>query len=245
MNPTIRIFNHIEQIAQYAGTRLALLVSEAPEGSCLSIALAGGSTPKTIFSFIAKHFKNNIQWEKVLLFWGDERCVFPESEESNYKMAKESLLDHIPIPSSNIFRIRGEEDPVPEAERYSGIVKQSLPLLDGIPVFDLFMLGMGEDGHTVSIFPANQKLFESNKLFEATENPYTRQKRITATGLLINQAREVIFLVTGESKAEMVSGIIEKKSGYENLPVGMVFPRYGKLTWLLDKLAATKLQQDR
>ena len=241
MDQTIRIFKSIEQLAQYFATKFAFQVSETPEGQFFTIALSGGSSPKVVFSYIAEHFKNKIDWKKVLIFWGDERCVLPESHESNFRMTKESLLDHIPIPSPQVFRIRGEEDPVEEAERYSEIVKQNIPSRNGIPVFDIIILGLGDDGHTASIFPLNSSLFSSEKLFEPSENPSAKQKRITVTGQIINHSREVIFLVTGKSKAEIVAGVIEKKQGYEKLPASMVSPLYGNLLWLLDEPAASDL----
>ncbi len=241
MEQSIRVFNNAEQIAQYFATKITSLVSEIKEGNYLNVALSGGSTPKVVFNCISEEFGDRIDWKKVLIFWGDERCVYPESEDSNFRMAKESLLDHISIPSSNVFRIRGEMEPVSEAERYTEVVKQYVPAKNRIPVFDIFMLGLGDDGHTVSVFPSDTSLFTSHKFYEASQNPYTKQKRITATGTIINNAREAFFLVTGESKAEIVAAIINRKQGWDKLPASLVNPNHGKLTWLLDKPAACRL----
>jgi len=156
-------------------------------------------------------------------------------------MAKESLLDHVPIPATNIFRIRGEADPYIEAGRYAEAVGQYVPSYHVTPQFDFIMLGLGEDGHTASIFPGDLHLFRSDRLFEVAENPDTKQKRITATGKMINQARHIVFLITGESKAEMAARIIKKREGWKKLPASKIHPENGELLWLLDDRAAMKL----
>jgi 6-phosphogluconolactonase len=176
-----------------------------------------------------------------MIFWGDERCVPPTNDESNYKMTSDSLIKKINIPASNIYRIEAEKDPAEEAERYSNQVRILLPHRMGTPRFDLVMLGIGEDGHTASIFPGEILLFNSEKLFEVSRHPLTGQKRITATGKLINNSKEVCFLVTGESKAERVAQIIEKKPGWERLPASLVLPENGELVWMLDGPAAQML----
>ena len=241
MRQTIKIFKSVDELSDFFAQKIATDIQQFPQGKFYSIALSGGSTPRKVFEYIALHFKNQVEWQKVQIFWGDERCVKPESEESNFRMAKESLLEKVPIPANNIFRIQGEADASAEAARYAEIIRQHIPSEDNIPRFDLMMLGLGDDGHTVSIFPGNLHLFKSKKLCEATENPYSKQKRITVTGKIINSARTVVFLVTGESKANMVSGIIGKKEGYKQLPASMVKPTEGDLIWLLDEQAANKL----
>lgn len=208
-----------------------------------SLVLSGGSTPREVLAYLAGDFNKRTDWKKLLIFWGDERCVPPVSNESNYRMAKESLLDRVPIPRENIFRIRGEDEPIRESERYAELVRDKIPAVNHIPRFDLVMLGLGGDGHTASIFPGNLDLFNSDKLFEAAINPYTGQKRISATGRLINHARTVVFIVTGESKAEMVARVIERKVGSEYLPAAMVDPADGELLWLMDECAARELEQ--
>lgn len=241
MEQSIRIFNGIDELSQFFAEKLASLVKEKPVGSFFAMALSGGSTPRLVFKYLASNFRDRIDWQKILVFWGDERCVTPESDESNFRMAKESLLDHVPIPANNIFRIKGEDDPFVEAGRYADAVRQHVLSTHNIPQFDFMMLGLGEDGHTASIFPGNLYLFCSDKLFEVAEHPYSKQKRITSTGKIINHAKTVIFLVTGESKAKMVSWIIEKKDEWEKLPSSKIHPEKGELFWLLDKQAALKL----
>jgi 6-phosphogluconolactonase len=243
MKNIIRIFKSIEELSGFFAQKIVVGIQQTAAGNYYSIALSGGSTPRKVFEYIALHFKTMIDWQKILVFWSDERCVGPESDESNYRMAKESLLDLVAIPADNIFRIHGETDPFAEADRYSEIIRHHIPSEHTIPQIDLMMLGLGDDGHTASIFPENLYLFHSNKLCEVAVNPYSKQKRITLTGQVVNQARTIVFLVTGESKAEMVARIIEKKEGWEKLPASLVKPKDGELLWLLDEQAANKLNQ--
>lgn len=214
-----------------------------PEGAFYSVALSGGSTPLHIFDNLAKYSKEMVDWSKIRFFWGDERCVPPDHEESNYKMTKEHLLDHIPVPAENIFRIQGENDPEKEARRYSELVSSLLPHENNRPVFDLVMLGIGDDGHTASIFPPDIALFDHEELFIATKNPYSGQNRISATGQVINYARRTIFVATGEAKAAVIAKIIGKKEGSELYPASKVEPLNGTCEYALDHAAASLLPQ--
>lgn len=241
MKNEIKICKSIDTLSQFLGELLKQRINEIPDGCYFSIALSGGSTPKAVFRFLVQHFSQQISWEKILIFWGDERCVPPNDKESNYKMAKESLLDLVPIPKSNIFRIKGENDFKKEALEYENIIKQKIPLINGVPAFDFFMLGLGTEGHTASIFPNHLELFHSEKLFDIATHPETHQNRITATGKLINHARFTVFLVTGEAKSTIVANILNQKPGWEEFPASLVQPKNGKLLWLLDEKAASKL----
>ncbi len=231
----------MDELSSYFGELLKQSIAELPEGQTFSMALSGGSTPKAVFRFLVEHFKEQIPWERIQLFWGDERCVPPDDKESNYRMAKESLLDHIPIPESNIFRIKGENHPQEEALEYKKVVEQNVSMDEVMPVFDLFMLGMGDDGHTASVFPDHPELFRSDKLFEVAVHPETGQQRITATGKLINHSRRIVFLVTGKTKSSVLANILNKTGHWEMLPASMVHPLNGSLYWLLDEGAAAKL----
>lgn len=237
----IHIFKSKHELAKFFTKKLATLSHSVSDGNHVSIALSGGSTPREIFQYISRYAIDSIHWDSMRFFWGDERCVPPEHKESNFKMTMDNLLVNVPLSSSNIFRIKGENDPLQEAERYSILVSGLLPIHDNNPVFDLVILGLGEDGHTASIFPPNINLFDSKKMFAATQNPYTGQKRITATGRIINNARNIFFLVTGLSKAEIVAKIIKKQKGYEILPASRVMPESKNLFWLLDQEAAKSL----
>ncbi|MFM9946455.1 MAG: 6-phosphogluconolactonase [Saprospiraceae bacterium] len=241
MKKYIKIFNNIGELSQYFATLLADGVQNTPEGRFFSIALSGGSTPKVVFEYLAAHFAKEIAWDKVQVYWSDERCVPPDSPESNYRMAKESLLDQVPIPANQVFRMQGEADPAAEVVRYTEVVQESIPHSKGFPVFDLLMLGLGDDGHTASIFLHNSHLFYSERPFEVADHPQSGQQRITVTGQTINHANAVVFIATGAGKAEMVANVLAKKAGWEQLPAALVNPEAGRLVWLLDEAAAGEL----
>jgi 6-phosphogluconolactonase len=241
MKPEIKIFPTVEKLTDYLVSHVTDRLRCIKEGQYFSLALSGGTTPKAIFQIISQQFNNKIDWSKVLIFWGDERCVTPSDADSNFRMTDENLFQHLKIHELHFCRIKGEADPVEEADRYSGIVDQMVRHNQGIPQFDLFMLGLGEDGHTASIFPYNIHLFHSDKLFDVSSHPVTGQIRITATGHLINNAREVLFLVTGSGKAEKVAQILLKKGGWEDLPASQVKPVDGQVIWLMDEAAAAGL----
>ena len=211
------------------------------KNSEVHIALSGGSTPKVVFDELAADFHDSIDWTRMHLYWGDERCVPPNDNESNYKMTVDHLLSKIDVPKENIHRIYGENIPKEEAIRYSEVLKSRLPLFDGTPQFDLIILGMGDDGHTASIFPYNIHLWDSGNVCEVAVHPDSGQKRITITGKVINNAKNVVFLVTGESKADKVREIVGKKGNFDTYPASLVAPKSGNLDWFLDGAAAREL----
>lgn len=204
-----------------------------------NIALSGGSTPKIIFEELSKNYKDKFDWNEIHFYWGDERCVPPDDTESNYGMTKKYLLDHINIPRENIHRIKGENDPVIEAERYSDEIKILVNSKNGLPNFDLVMLGLGEDGHTASIFPDQMNLLHSEKICEVATHPSTGQKRITITGKVINNSRAVTFLATGEGKSETLKKVLKEKD--ERLPATYIQPFNGSLKYFVDESAARLL----
>lgn len=201
-----------------------------------SIALSGGNTPKCIFQKIAADYNNKFDWSRIHLFWGDERCVSPDSSESNYAMTKKYLLDQINIPEKNVHRINGENDPETEAKRYEVEIKSNVKLKNGLPCFDLVMLGLGEDGHTASIFPNQMNLIDSEKICEVAVHPSSGQKRITLTGRVINIASVITFLVTGESKKEILKKVLVDKN--KTLPAEFIQPVSGELKFYVDEAAA-------
>lgn len=204
------------------------------------IALSGGNTPKSWFDHLANNHKNDIAWNKIHLYWGDERCVPPEHPESNFGMTKHHLLDLISIPERNIHRIRGEHEPGAEAKRYEAEIISNL---GENPVFNLIILGMGDDGHTASIFPHEIALWNSPALTAIATHPATGQNRISLTGNVINNAASVAFLVSGQSKWEKVRDIILQKPGSDNYPAGLVNLENGSLYWFLDKDAARGISE--
>jgi len=206
------------------------------------LALSGGSTPKIIFQILANDYKSKINWNNIHLFWGDERCVPPDDEESNFGMTKKYLLDFIAIPEKNIHRIKGENNPEVEADRYSKEITKYVTLRRGLPSFDIVMLGIGEDGHTASIFPNQIQLLNSEKFCDVAVHPSSGQKRVTLTGRVINNAEEVIFLVTGKNKAQIIKKILVKKS--RKFPAEFIEPVEGNLKYYIDSEAAELLSED-
>lgn len=243
MDTVIKISQSQAELARDFARELADLINNAGKRKkVLTIALSGGSTPGLLFSILGDHFSDSVSWEHVHFFWGDERCVPPEDPDSNYGMTKKTLFNKISIPSSNIHRIRGENDPEKEAVRYSKEITGFTLKRDGLPVFDLIILGLGEDGHTASIFPGQNDLLTSEKICMVSVHPVSKQKRVTITGSVINNADTIIFLVTGTYKAEMVSEIIERP-GIVDYPAAFIEPVHGVLKWYLDIDAAGMLNQ--
>lgn len=205
------------------------------------IALSGGSTPKIVFDVLAEEFSAAIDWSLIHFYWGDERCVAPTDDESNYKMTVEHLLSKIDIPEENIHRIKGEENPKEEAKRYGLVLETALPKELGLPQFDMVILGMGDDGHTASIFPHEIDLWLSPDNCEVAIHPESGQQRVSLTGRIINNAKTVVFLVTGENKAEKVKVIVDREEGYLEYPASHVSPKTKDLVWFLDAAAAVQL----
>ncbi|MEI7980002.1 MAG: 6-phosphogluconolactonase [Bacteroidota bacterium] len=242
MAQTLKIFDSVDELALYFTSLLVARVCETPRDDYFSWVLSGGKTAEQVFGKMGSSFRNEIPWQKVKIFWGDERCVGPEDAASNFRSAKETLLDHLPVPPANIYRIRGEAGPKAEAERYAELFNRNVPPVKGIPRADFIMLGLGEDGHTASIFTSNIHFFTSDKFFEPAEHPVTKQKRITMTGKIINHAKTVVFIATGRAKATRTAQIIHRTEGYDLLPAAHVCPAKGELFWLLDRQAAFNLK---
>jgi 6-phosphogluconolactonase len=240
-NRVIKIFDNIDDLSGFFCELLVSQLNTISRDDFFSIALSGGSTPKAIFGYLAKNCGEKIPWERINFFWGDERCVSHDNDDSNYKMANDCLLSLVPVSETNVYGIIGEDDPELESQRYGELIKKKIRSYNGIPQFDLVMLGLGEDGHTASIFPDKLHLIETNKLYAATQNPYNKQYRITATGKLINNASRIVFLVTGSSKSEIVKAIINQENSSEQFPASYINPLDGDIYWLLDSAAASRL----
>lgn len=207
----------------------------------LNIALSGGSTPKILFDLLANEFQNDFRWDQINFYWGDERCVPPTDDESNYKMTWEHLLCKVDIPEKNVHRIKGEEEPSEEAQRYDNLIENNLPSEDDNPVFDIVLLGMGTDGHTASIFPHEIELLDSTANCEVATHPDSGQKRITLTGPVINQAKAICFLVTGDNKKEKIDQIIQGTELAKNYPAFHINAKKGELIWFIDEAAGALL----
>jgi 6-phosphogluconolactonase len=235
----LKIFRNKSELAIYFCEEL-LKISDEKEK--LFVALSGGSTPKIIFDALAKDYKEKINWSKIHLYWSDERCVPTDDAESNYGMTKKHLLDFVNIPEENVHRIKGESEPEFEAKRYSEEIKETVRLINELPRFDLVMLGIGEDGHTASIFPDQRHLLNSNKICDVAVHPLNGQKRITLTGKVINNSRIVIFLLTDRSKSDILRKVYqENKKIY---PAEFINPVNGELNYLVDEEAASLLNKN-
>jgi 6-phosphogluconolactonase len=205
----------------------------------ITVALSGGTTPKSLFDYWSSLPQDEINWTKIKFFWGDERCVSPEDSESNFKMTKEHLFNNIKIPEENIFRIKGENNSTEEAMRYGELLNSELEQQNGTPVFDIVILGMGDDGHTASIFPHEIELWDNKNNCVTSTHPISGQIRVSITGKIINAAKNVVFLVTGKNKAEKVKEIIELPEVAEKkYPAALVQPDSENLYWYLDEAAA-------
>ena len=206
------------------------------------LALSGGSTPRIIFETLAADYLGTFPWHKLHVYWGDERCVPPQHEESNYRMAKEIILSKAGIPKDQIHRMKGEANPEEEALRYGQLLEYNLPKKGELPDFDMIMLGLGDDGHTASIFPHQIDLWGVKEPCVVATHPISGQQRISLTGSVINNAKEVCFLVTGEGKALKVQELLEPNENSMVYPASLVKPTSGSLLWYLDESAASKLQ---
>ncbi len=234
----LKVYKDKQEVAQHFCAYFSEWVKER---EISHIALSGGSTPKLIFDLLAAEYGNSIDWSTIHFYWGDERCVPPDDKESNYKMTVDHLLSKIVIPAENIHRIQGEDDPYIEAARYGTLLEARLDMVDGIPQFDLVILGMGDDGHTASIFPHEIDLWNSVYHCVVATHPVTCQQRVSINGNIINNAKQVAFLVTGSNKAEKIKEIHLQKKGYENYPASLVAPTTDDLTWYIDVAAASLL----
>lgn len=232
----------VETSAHCAGEMVRILNDRISTGSNAFAAVSGGKTPDLLFDSIVKHFREAVDWSKVHFFWVDERCVPPDSPDSNYGTAMVNLFKKIRIPSQNIHRIIGEADPGKEAKRYADEIAGLLPLENGLPVFDLVLLGMGDDGHTASVFTGNLKLLYSPEICAVSTHPDTGQTRITLTGNILNNAREIRFLVTGAKKAQVINEIFNKQGDWMNYPASFIVAETGNLFWYLDEEAAGMLK---
>jgi len=240
MNKNIHIFKTPEDLARQFADQLMSII-EKHSGKKFHVAISGGRTPDLLFSILAEKYANSSFWQKVHFWWVDERMVASDHPESNFRVANNLLFTKIAIPEKNIRRIKGENDPETEALSYSAQIQETLPFQDKWPVFDLILLGMGDDGHTASIFPDQMRLLDAENICAVATHPQSGQKRVTLTGKVINQAKQVVFLVTGENKAERISEIFFKTQKAGDLPAFYIAPLSGNLAWYLDQDAAQKI----
>ncbi len=205
-----------------------------------AVALSGGSTPRRLYEILAAApFRDEVAWDKTHVFWGDERCVPADDRRCNALTARGALLDHVPVPPDQIHPILCHQNPAQSAQRYADLLRDFF--CDGPPVFDLILLGLGEDGHTASLFPQTAVL--NDQIAWAASVYLNAQKlhRVTLMPAVINQARLVVFLVAGDSKASVLKKVLTEPPDPWRLPAQIVRPRTGELIWLADKAAASQL----
>jgi 6-phosphogluconolactonase len=209
-----------------------------------AVAISGGSTPRRMHKILAREpYILNIPWGKTHIFWVDERCVPQDSHESNYGTAKRGFIDEVPIPQTQVHWITCEPSPQMSAKKYQKILSDFFSFgSTRIPRFDLIYLGMGADGHIASLFPGQKTLYENEKLVTAVKGGDPNVSRISMTLPLLNQARHIVFLITGEEKARTVQTVLEDRK--IRLPAKKIQPQNGRLTWLLDRGAASLLSGD-
>jgi len=241
----VKIFPNFEELNFFAAEKFVEIANKAIEkNGRFTVALAGGSTPKSLYQLLSSdNFKNQIVWKRVFFFFGDERNVLPDSEESNFRMANENLFAPLQISDEKIFRWQTEsKDAEKTAKKYEVSLTVFFALSeDEVPKFDLILLGMGADGHTASLFPFTEALKESKKNVAVNWVEKLNTNRLTFTYPTINNARNVIFLISGESKAEALKEILEGEYQPEKYPAQSVKPRGGDLFWLVERRAARLL----
>lgn len=205
-----------------------------------SLVLAGGSTPKALYQHLAHlPYAREIEWARLHIFWGDERCVPPDHLHSNYRMARQALLEHVPVPPEQIHRMRGELPPAEAAQAYANELVQFFG--DRQPQFDLILLGMGADGHTASLFPHSAALKESQRWVVANYVSSQESWRITLTIPAINAGQKILFLVRGADKADTLQRVLEGLFQPEELPAQYIQPAAHIPHWLVDSAAASQL----
>jgi len=248
MEHQIKIVADAVELASEAADEFVRLAQAAVrQKNLFTVALSGGSTPKILYSLLANEepWRSNLPWERIHFFWGDERHVPPSDPDSNYRMTYEAMLSKAPVPASNVHRIKGEE---PDAQTAAAEYEQELRSFFHLqskeyPRFDLILLGMGPDGHTASLFPGTDALKEHEQLVVANWVEKFNAYRITLTLPVLNNAANVIFLVSGAEKAEVLRAILKGDSDTKQFPAQLIRPVRGKLLWLIDETAAAALNE--
>jgi len=246
LRPAVEIYSDSETLMHAAADRIARHARRALGArGRFSIALSGGTTPRRLYELLARPpFGTRIDWSRVDVFWGDERCVPRDHPESNYRMACEALLDRVPIPPENVHRIAGEDEPQQAARAYEQTLRSYFKTAEGPPKrsFDLVLLGMGDDGHTASLFPGTPAVTELQRWVMPTIGPHGMW-RITLTPVVIDAATAITFLVAGAAKADRLKEALEREQA--NLPVQFIRPTHGAVTWMVDAPAASRVRRTR
>lgn len=245
--PEIVLFENKDAVSLDAAYRFTALAAQAEAaGRSFTVALAGGSTPKLLYSLLASApCREAIHWDNIVFFFGDERCVPPDATDSNYRMAEDALFAHVPLPAENIHRMRGDlADHEQAAREYEQEIQTFFALTPGeLPRFDLILLGMGADGHCASLFPGKKSLHELERMVVAAEPGLTPfVSRLTLTFPVLNNAAHVLFLIAGTDKALTLARVMQQDLTPEQLPIRSVSPAHGSMTYLIDHDAAQLLK---
>jgi 6-phosphogluconolactonase len=238
----IEVLSDLEALSHHAASIFVTTSKKSIETKKrFVVVISGGSTPRRLYTLLGSEtYRHQVDWQHVHFFWADERCVPKDDEASNFKTAFDTLLSRVALPDKNIHRIKGEEAPDKAARDYEEEIKRFFGESER-PGFDLIILGMGEDGHTASLFPGSKSLEEKVRLAIPVYLGEPKKNRITLTLPVLNNADQILFLVAGSSKAVVLSEVLgdgEKKRGF---PAGLICPARGNITWLIDQDAAAKL----
>jgi 6-phosphogluconolactonase len=233
--PAIQVFPDLTALAAHAAEQMEKISTEAiAANGIFSLVLSGGSTPKTLYQLLASEFRDRIDWSKVEIYFGDERCVPPDDAQSNFRMASEAMLSKLPIPEKNIHRMRGEIDPQTAATEYGQLLKEKF----GDGGADVVLLGMGPDGHTGSLFPGTEAVSETRHRCVAIFVAKLKMWRITMTAPFFNRAKNVMVLVAGAEKAATLEQVLHGPRDVQRMPIQLLAPASGRMAWLLDSAAA-------
>ncbi|HPC73796.1 MAG TPA: 6-phosphogluconolactonase [Syntrophales bacterium] len=242
-----QIYDNPDLLALQAARYLTGIARDSVHSSGrFTLALSGGATPRRLYEKLGgAECREKLKWDSIHLFWGDERCVPPDDPGSNYRMARETFIDRVPVPPRNIHRIRGEMKPPEAAALYEKDLKAfffpDAGESPGIPRFDLILLGLGDDGHTASLFPGASALHEHERWVVACHVDKIKSWRVTLTPRLINAARHILFLVSGRRKARCLKEVLRSSYRPDELPAQAVRPEDGRVTWMVDTEAASLL----
>ncbi len=239
--PDIRLCDDAVALAHQTTEEFVRLAQEsvAARGR-FTVALAGGSTPKAAYALlVSAAYRDRVPWQQIHFFWGDERHVPPDHDDSNYRMAYEAMLSKATIPAANIYRMSAEKEAQQAADEYEATLRTAFHLVaDTLPRFDLILLGMGPDGHTASLFPGTAAVHESKRLVAAPWVEKFHTFRITLTPPVLCNAAHVVFAAGGADKAETLQGVLHGPYQPDLYPSQVVKPTHGTLLWLVDKAAA-------
>jgi 6-phosphogluconolactonase len=242
LSRNVRILPDAEAVAHTAARIFSSAAAVAiSQRGRFSAVLSGGKTPQQLYRMLADAYREHIRWDLTHLFWSDERCVPADHEQSNFRLAREELISRISIPAGNIHRVKGELAPEEAAKKYEHDLRTHFGP-EGIPAFDLILLGLGSDGHAASLFPGAETLSETERLAVPAFSASAGNWRVTLTLPVLNSSPLVVFLVTGKTKAEIVTEILAKGKR-DPYPAGAISPQHGRIVWLLDSDAASGMQQ--